>query len=160
VEADRVGPPAAGDLADREALLEAEFQEGDPAAGGGRPPPPRPAGGAGPPAERPGPPPPDVPRGRLDPPGGPAPGARGGGPRGRVGERERAAAALDAAGHVPHDADQERPEGRDAIGLRPREHAAGAEALDEDVLDGVVDLDDPGRPAPAGGQQGPDERLV
>ena len=147
VEPDRVGPPAAGDLADREVLLEAEFQEGDPPAGA--------SSACRPRASR---------RSRASPMSARAharstsreggsiaetnpPGREGAGVlRGRVGERERAAAALDATGDVPDDADQERAEGRDAIVPGPGEHAAGAEALDEDVLDGVVDLDDPGDP--------------
>src|SRR5262249_34785295 len=132
--------------------------------------PPRPPRGArGPPPSAPGPAPSPprrgpgplhVARGRIDRRDEPARRQGAGVLRGRVGERERAAAALDATGDVPDDADQERAEGRDALGPGPGEHAAGAEALDEDVLEGVVDLDDPGRPAPAGGQQGADERLV
>src|SRR5262245_43527656 len=161
VEPGRVGPPAARDLADRGGLLEPEFQEGDPTPGVvvGLPAP-RLEEVPGLTHERAGPRPLDVARRRIDPGREPDRHVEAGVLRKRVDERERTAATLDAPSDVADDAEQERAEGRDAIRIGAVEHAVGAKALDEDILHGVVDLAGSPRPAPAGREQGADERLV
>ena len=47
---------------------------------------------------------------------------------------------LEAAGDVSHDAIKERPEARAPGGIHPRKGTPLAEAVDEHILDGIVDL--------------------